>query len=264
MLTILADVAQDIRYVSRTLRRSPGFAAAIIVTLALGIGANTAVFSVVNAVLLRPLPYPDPDRIVMLMNTWRGRVSPYAGVSPPKITVWRQSTTAFTDIATYTFGRSLNLTNPRDPRVIGVARVSIDFFRLFGARVAQGRTFSAVEDRPGGPHVAVVSDRYWRNRLGQLSRAVGQAVSLDSGLFTVIGVLEADFGGRALSPSLADGPDIWLPLQMDPGTSGDLNVYFAAARLREGASFELAPPRRRTRQISFVGRCRESCRLTTG
>src|SRR3989441_2627659 len=240
MLTILADVAQDIRYVSRTLRRSPGFAAAIIVTLALGVGANTAVFSVVNAVLLRPLPYPNPDRIVMLMNTWRGRVSPSSGVSPPKIILWRQSTTAFTDIATYTFGRSLNLTNPRDPHVIGVARVSIDFFRLFGARVAQGRAFSAAEDRPGGPHVAVISDRFWRNQLGQSSRAIGQAVSLDSDLFTVIGVLDSDFDGRALSPSLADGPDIWLPLQMDPGTTSDLNVYFAAARLREGVSFELA------------------------
>ncbi|OLE81521.1 MAG: hypothetical protein AUF76_12740, partial [Acidobacteria bacterium 13_1_20CM_2_65_9] len=240
MLTILADVAQDIRYVSRTLRRSPGFAAAIIVTLALGVGANTAVFSVVNAVLLRPLPYPNPDRIVMLMNTWRGRVSPSSGVSPPKIILWRQSTTAFTDIATYTFGRSLNLTNPRDPHVIGVARVSIDFFRLFGARVAQGRAFSAAEDRPGGPHVAVISDRFWRNQLGQSSRAIGQAVSLDSDLFTVIGVLDSDFDGRALSPSLADGPDIWLPLQMDPDTSSDLNVYFAAARLREEVSFELA------------------------
>jgi len=136
----LADAVQDIRYVCRTLKKSPGFGAAVILTLALGIGANTAVFSVVNAVLLEPLPYPDADRIVVLLNALHGRGSG-PGVSTPKITAWRRSTSAFTDIAVYTFGRSLDVTNPAEPQPIPVGRISADFFRLFGARIISGRAF---------------------------------------------------------------------------------------------------------------------------
>jgi hypothetical protein len=123
----LADAGQDIRYVCRTLTKSPGFGAAIILTLALGIGVNTAVFSVINAVLLRPLSYPDPDRIVMLMSTGHAGVNSSAGVSPPKITAWRESTTVFTEIAAYTFGRSLDVTSPDHQRR--------------GARWARGRNW---------------------------------------------------------------------------------------------------------------------------
>src|SRR5438067_3142229 len=139
----LHDVGQDIRYSCRTLRRTPGFGAAVILTLALGIGANTAVFSVVNAVLLKPLPYPDPNRIVLLVNTVQGRSVEGLAVSAPKFTIWQRSSSTVSDIAAYTFGRSLDLTNPDDPQPIPVSRVSMDFFRLFGASVAQGRPFTA-------------------------------------------------------------------------------------------------------------------------
>lgn len=154
--------------------------------------------------------------------------------------MWRQSTTAFTDVAAYTFGRSVNLTKPDDPQPIPVGRVSVDFFHLFGGRVAQGRTFSAAEDRPGGPRVAVVSDRFWRNQLGGSPQVLGQTLSLDGDLFTIVGVLDAGFDVGPIYLSLTIGPDVWLPLQMDPTSSNDLNIYFAAARLREGVSFEVA------------------------
>jgi hypothetical protein len=133
----LADARQDVRYMCRTLRKSPGFGAAVILTVALGIGANTAVFSVVNAVLLKPLPYPDPGRIVLLINTEHGRITS-SGVSAPKLAAWRDSTTAFSDVAAYTFNERLDLTNPADPLPIPVSHVSVDFFRLFGARAALG------------------------------------------------------------------------------------------------------------------------------
>ena len=181
----LHDVGQDIRYTCRTLKRNPGFGAAIVVTLALGVGANTAVFSVVNAVLLKPLPYPDPNEIVVLVNTIHGRPVDGLAVSAPKFTIWRQSSTTVGDIAAYTFGRSLDVTNPDDPQPIPVSRVSADFFRLFGASVAQGRTFTDAEARWGGDHVAIVSDRFWRSRLGGATGVIGQTLSLDSDRFTI-------------------------------------------------------------------------------
>ena len=183
----IPDVGQDVRYLSRALRANPGFGAAVILTLALGIGANTAVFSVVNAVLLRPLPYPDPDRIVMLVNTFRGRVSA-PGTSAPKFTVWRQSTTAFAEVAVYALGRRrLDVTNGDNPRAVPIGRASVEFFHLFGVRLARGRTFTAAEDRPGGPHVAVVSDRFSRQEFGESADAVGQAISIDGDRFVVVG-----------------------------------------------------------------------------
>jgi putative ABC transport system permease protein len=235
----LADAGQDVRYLCRTLRKSPGFGAAVILTFALGIGANTAVFSVVNAVLLKSLPYPDPDRIVLLMNTVHGRLTS-SGVSAPKIGAWRDSTTAFTDVSAYTFSQRLDLTNPADPQPIPVSHVSVDFFRLFGARAALGRTFSPADDRPGGPNVVVVSDGFWRSRLGGSTDVVGHTLSLDGDLFTIIGVLDARFDVDALKPRLAERPAIWLPLQMSPNNASDVNDYLAAGRLRAGASFEAA------------------------
>jgi predicted permease len=234
------DVGQDIRYTSRTLRRKPGFSAGVILTMALGIGANTAVFSIVNAVLLKPLPYPDPNGIVLLVNTIHGRPVDGLAVSAPKFTIWRQSSTTVNDIAGYVFGRSLDVTNPDDPQPIPVGRVSADFFRLFGASVAQGRTFTVAEDQPGGDHVAIVSHRFWRNRLGGTTTVIGQTLSLDSDRFTIVGVLDASFDMDPIKPSLASSPAIWLPLQLDPASANDLNYVLVAGRLRSGVSFAAA------------------------
>src|SRR5439155_27324832 len=133
-----------------------------------------------------------------------------------KVAVWRQSTTSFANVAVYSFGPILDNTNPRDPQPIHVGRISVDFFRLFGARLAQGRTFAAVEDRPGGPHVAIVGDRFWHHQLGGSPQVLGQTVSLDGDPFVIVGVLEDGFDTAGLYPSPIARPDVWMPLQLDP------------------------------------------------
>ena len=226
---------------ARTARRSPGFTAAVILTLALGIGANTAVFSVINAVLLKPLAYPDPDRIVLLANTIHGRMLDSApAVSAPKFSAWRRSTTAFAETAAYSFGRALDLTNPDDPQPIPISHSSVDFFHLFGVRASLGRTFDAAEDSPGGGHVAVISDRFWRSRFQRSTMVLGQRLVLDGDPYTIVGVLDPGFDVETLTPALARRPDVWLPLQLEPASSSDLNFLLAAARLRDGVSFEAA------------------------
>jgi putative ABC transport system permease protein len=230
---------QDVRYAIRSLRKAPGFSVAALLTLAMGIGATTAVFSVVNSVLLRPFPYPDPDRIVLLMSTLRGHASSL-GVSSPRFTVWRQSVTAFQDVAAYQFGGAMTLTNRDRAERITVGRVSADFFRLFGARVAQGRSFTAEEDRPQGARVAVLSAGFWRRQLGADAHVVGQMLSLDGEPYVVLGILEPGFQAESLSPFVGAPPDVWLPLQVDPHSTSDAFIYIAAARLRSGITLGAA------------------------
>src|SRR5881396_2700545 len=133
----------DLRHAMRMLRQNPGFTAAAVAALALGIGANTAIFSVLNTVLLKPLPYPDPDRLILFLNTSPQGSGP--GASPTKFNVWRQQTGAFQDVSAYRFN-VVNLTGGSDAEQIAAGQVSADFFRLFGAPVIAGRTFSADED----------------------------------------------------------------------------------------------------------------------
>jgi predicted permease len=233
-----ADLAGDMRYAMRAVRKNPGFAATAILTLALGVGANTAVFSVVNTVLVKPLPYPDPDRIVLLMTTWRGRGS-FPGVSAPKFTEWRRSTDGFQDAAAYRLGGVMNLTRRDQPEQIAAGRVSAAFFRLFGARVAQGRTFTTEEDQPNGPHVVVISDGFWQRQMGAAPDVSGQTLSLDGDSYTVIGVLEPGFEAVSLSVSVAPPADVWVPLQLDPNSQSDA-PFLAAARLRTGITLDVA------------------------
>jgi len=233
---------QDLRYALRTLRKNPGFTAVAVLTLALGIGANTAIFSVVNAVLLRPLPYPEPDRIVqfMLMSPpWApGRSFNAAGI--PDFMVWRESTQAFQDFAAYDSsskgsgsGPGLNLTGGDRPELLKALHVSADYFRLFGAQVEIGRVFSSDEDRPGGPRLVVISDGLWRRRFGGDRSLVGQTILLGGDPSVVIGVL---------GPAMALDPpaDIWLPQQADPHSTNFAHAFRAAARLRPGITLEMA------------------------
>jgi hypothetical protein len=136
---------QDVRHAFRAMRRSPAFSVAAVAALALGIGANTAIFSVVNTVLLRPLPYPDPARLVFFSNT--SSQGSFVGASPTKFNVWRQPNDVLQDASAYRFS-AMNLTDG-EPEQIQTAHVSADFFRLFGAPIVLGRTFTAQEDVPG-------------------------------------------------------------------------------------------------------------------
>ena len=168
-LPLLETLFQDLRLAIRMFLRSPGFTATVVLVLALGIGTNTAIFSVVNAVLLKPLNYPDPDRIVQFMLSTPG--GPAVGGSAAELNIWRQQTSVFEDVSAYRLG-TINLTGESDPEQLTLSQASATGFHLFGAPVVQGRTFTAEEDRPGGARVVVLSQRpvatplRWRHARG--------------------------------------------------------------------------------------------------
>jgi predicted permease len=219
---------QNLRYAVRTLQNSPGFAAVAIVTLALGIGANTAIFSVVNAVLLQPLSYPNPDRLVELELSapqGNGNVT-----SIPKFNVWREQTDVFDSVAAYDFsGPGINLTGGDRPELIKGIHVSADYFRVFGAPVALGRTFTPEEDRPGGPAVVVISNELWRNRFGGDPGILNRTIDLGQEPYTIIGVIGPTYSGDPKS-------DIWLPLKPDPNSVDQGHYLRATARLKPGVT----------------------------
>jgi len=232
----MSTLLQDLRYALRMLRKNPGFTAVAVLTLALGIGANTAIFSVVNAVLLRPLPYPEPDRIVQFMLVsppWApARTSNAAAI--PEFMVWRELTEAFQDFSAYdSSSKGINLTGGDPPELLKAVRVLGDYFRLFGATFEVGRPFSPEEDRPGGPRVVVISDQLWHRRFGADRRLLGKAILLAGDPYVVIGVL---------GPGFASDPpaEIWLPAQADPYSTNFSHDFRAAARLRPGIALEIA------------------------
>jgi putative ABC transport system permease protein len=227
-LRLLDECRTDVAYAWRTMHRSPGFTAIAILTLGLGIGANTAMFSVANAVLFRPLPYPEPDRMLMLVNAGPGAPGPYAGVSPPQFNLWRQDDT-FQDAAAYHF-HMVNVAGDRDAVQAVVGSVSVNFFQLFGAHMAMGRAFTVDEDRPYASHVAVLAGDFWRAHFGGDAAIIGRTISLDGNPYTVVGVL-GPFDAAAIQTP--DGPpDVWLPLQLDPASQNTGMYLRAAARLK--------------------------------
>jgi putative ABC transport system permease protein len=223
---------KDIKHSLRMFLQSPGFTMAAVGALALGIGANTAIFSVVNTVLLKPLAYPDPDRIVQFLLTSPQGSGP--GASVTKFNVWRQQTAVFQDVSAYDFGGpGLNLTGGAYPEQIQGIHVTADYFRLFGAPVALGRTFTADEDRPHGSHVVVLSNGLWKRRFGGDPNMVGKAISLGGEPYVVVGIL---------GPSFATDPvaDVWIPFQFDPNSTDQAHYFIAAARLKPGVTLSKA------------------------
>jgi putative ABC transport system permease protein len=233
-----AGVAGDLRHVPRVARTHPGLTATIILTAALGIGATSAVFSLVNAVLVRPLPYPAPDRLLLLMTTWRGR-EPVPGLSAPEFLAWRRAVDAVESAAAYRIGGATTLDRDGVVEQIATARVSADFFALFGAQASRGRTFTQDEDRPRGPAVVVVGHEFWQRRMNAASEVVGQRLLLDGQFYDVIGVLDSNFDPGPLAVSRSPRPELWVPLQLDPESLSDAPVL-AAARLRRDGSIDIA------------------------
>ncbi|MBZ5696636.1 MAG: ABC transporter permease [Acidobacteriia bacterium] len=225
---------QDLRFGLRTLRKNPGFTTVAILTLALGIGATTAIFTVVDKVLLQPLAYREADRMVVLMQTFSGGQSPV--ISIPKYMLWHDQPRVFEESTLYGFPGTLrvNLLGGDQPEQFQATQVSADFFSLFGVRLVAGRAFTAEEDAAGGLPVVVISSGLWRSRFGANPHIVGRTVDVDGTAYNVIGVMAPLY-----TPDLPLG-DMCFPLQADPNSSNQGNDLFGVARLKPGVTLAMA------------------------
>ncbi len=231
-LNLWDSLQQDVRYAWRTVGRSRAVAAGAVLVLGLGIGANTAVFSVVNAVLIAPLPYPDPDRLVQIMS--ESPIETTALASVPRFTIWRDETTVFQQMAAWNASDpGVNLSFGDRPAHLNAVKVSHEYFRLFGAKVLAGRTFSEQEDRTGGAGVAVLSHVLWRTLFASDPAILGRTILLGGQSHEVIGVIAGNF--RPDPPA-----DLWLPLQADAYTLDHTRFIQVAARLKPGVPLDLA------------------------
>ena len=225
------NLLTDLRHALRMFAKNPGFTFAVVAALALGIGADTAIFSVVNTVLLKPLSYPDPDRIVQFLLTSPQGQGP--GASATEFHVWQEQKNVFADVAAYDFsGKGLNLTGTVPEQVHGV-HVTEAYFRLFGAPMLLGRTFTAQEDAPHGGNVAVLSYGLWKRKYGGDVHIAGRAISLSGEPYTVLGVTGPEFQTDPVA-------DLWLPFQFPPNTNDQAHYFLAAGRLKPGVTVEQA------------------------
>jgi predicted permease len=227
----LSQAGQDLRHALRSIGRTRVFTLCAVVTLALGIGSNTAVFSVVNAVLIRPLSYPDASRIVQFFLSSSTGSTP--GASIPDFRFWLERVDSVQDIAAYDFGQSeMGFTSGAPEQVHGI-HVTSNYFRLFGAPVLLGRTFRQADNLVKGPKVVVLSFQLWRRRFAGDEHIIGKTISLDKELYTVIGVTGKDFNSE---------PDaqLWIPFQFDLNSTDQLHSFTVAARLKAGMTLDQA------------------------
>ncbi|HVU48862.1 MAG TPA: ABC transporter permease [Terracidiphilus sp.] len=228
----LEDIWRDLRFGFRSLAKTPGFTIIAVLLVAVAIGVNTAVFSVIDTVLLQPLTYPDPAAMVELRN-----LSPqgsFPGANIPKFNLWHQQTTIFQQVAAYDFGGAgLNITGGDHPQQVQGIHVSADYFALFGAPIAAGRTFTAAEDSPNGGHVTVLSYELWKSRYAANPNVVGSTIQLDGQPYLIVGVVGRGF--------VTDTPaDLWVPFQFDMNSQDMAHYFTVAARLKPGVSIQQA------------------------
>jgi predicted permease len=231
-LPVLETFLQDLRYATRTLRKNPGFSAIAILTLALGIGANSAIFSLVNGILLRPLPFPQPDRLVSITDSYPAGT--FAAI---------RETSKSIDVAAYREAVELNLTGLGESVRLYGTQVSANFFSLLGARTAQGRTFIEGEDLPGRDRELILSHALWQQKFGGDLNVIGRSVLLEAVNRQIVGVMPADF--HFGSPKT----QFWVPLNLDPRQVGDFwgsGFMALIARLRAGSTLAQA-------QTEFLG-----------
>jgi predicted permease len=233
---MLRETYRDLKYSSRTLRKHPGFAAVVIITLALGIGANTAIFSFVNAVILNPLPFPDSDRLVVISQTNHegGEIS----VSLLNFQDWQARSRSFEEFGGVRW-TTFNLTGVDTPQHLAAQEVTLNYFSILGVQPQLGRIFSPEEDKFGAPRTALISDSLWRTAFGADPNVLGRSINLDSDPFTIIGVLPPRF-------ELFTKPDILTPLNgsLDPNSPwfdrGNHMGIYALGKLRKGISVSQA------------------------
>jgi putative ABC transport system permease protein len=226
---MMENLMQDIRYGFRTLAKNPGFTGVAVLTLALGIGANTAIFSVVQNVLLRPLPYTQPESLVQIFNAYMPQF-PRIGLSPGDLADWRRQATSFSEVGAYSeISQGFNLTGEGAPERIQSGYASSTLFPMLGVQLTAGRQFVPEEDKAGSAPVVILSHRLWESRYGGDLQVVGRTIKLDNQRYTVAGVLPAGF-------QLLQWADLWMPIGQFPDelTSHVHHEFIAIARLKPG------------------------------
>ena len=238
MDTLWADVRQSLRM----MRKSPAFTGVAVAALALGIGANTGIFSVIDKVLLEPLPYPQPERLMRIARKYPQGTG--YSVSIPKFMVWRQND-AFSAMALYDFGGpGMNLTGGDRPEQVKGIHASAGYFQVFGVEPAIGRGFTKEEDLPNGPKAAVISDRLWRSHFGGDQGILNRTISLNGEQYAIVGVMPAKFH--------PDPPaEVWIPMQADPNSTNQGHYLSAAGRLKPGVTVEQAQAEMKLRGEQF-------------
>src|SRR5262249_33415436 len=235
-IRLLEEVWQDLRYGVRMLRKNPGFTAVTALTLALGVGANTAIFTIVNAVLLRPLPYEQPGQLVRLFADNSRRRTEQNQFSPAEVSDFRDQLTVFEEVGMFDIGGSSNLTGGTQPERVNTAEASPGLFTTLRAKPILGRTFLPDETEVGQSKIAVISEGLWNRRFGADPNFAGRTIQLDGESFTVVGVLPVSF-------KFPENVDLWLPFSFTADDwKNDRTHYYveAVGRLKPGITLDQA------------------------
>ncbi len=230
----MSSVPATFRSLLRGLRRSPGFLLVAVITLGVGIGANAAIFSVVDAVVIRPLPYPEPDRLVGVWNDAPGINFRHFEHSTGSYVLYRRENRVLADLGIYSEG-SVTLTGRQSPERLGATAATGSLFSVLRVPPALGRAIQEADEKPGAEKVAVLSDHLWRSRFGGDLKALGATLRIDGVEHRIVGVMPAGF--RFPSPET----ELWVPMTIDPAKleAGNFN-YPGVGRLRPGVSTERA------------------------
>jgi hypothetical protein len=263
---------QDVRYGLRMLAKSPGFTAVALLTLALGIGANTAIFSVVNAVLLRPLPFNDPSSLIALHEGMPGMGYPKIGFSPPDFAIFVREQRSFSTVGAFR-DEHVDISGQGEPERVIAARVSASLFPMLDAKPIAGRTFAPEEDVPG-QRVAILSYELWQRRYGGEANVVGKTIELDRQPYSIIGIMSRDFRFPLPGPPENGSPAaLWVPAAFTPAElQGWGGSYFfgAVGRLRPGVTLNQARSEAEALSRAIVARypsaiadaIRDACRFS--
>jgi putative ABC transport system permease protein len=228
---------QDIRFGMRMLRKNPGFAIVVVLTLSVGIGANAAIFSVVDAVLLKPLRAPAPSRVVIFADTNQNGSGFLA--ADIEFNLWRNETSVLQEVSGYR-SASYYLTGVNQPQKVEAILVTGDYFRLFGLPITEGRGFTVEDERGTGRlfengHVVVLSNGFWKSVFGGDLHVIGKVISLSGNPYEIVGIMAPH-----VQAEIPEQPDIWLPFPMSPASNNQVHYFQAAGRLKDGVTLETA------------------------